>query len=423
MKRIVLTEDSQYTKTIPTLAKELGVDRYELASNLYAADAYLGKRLSISGSLRIDRDRFSFGRIAGIFPVSEQFEIEVIPKFMSGSETWRSDFLLLLARTRWGILAERQMVSTTKSRDRGINDSLAMVFLTMFDQVSHVPIRTYQRQILQQFEIEGDLDEETVLLPDKDGFIQTVTEFTRSNDYNAVIAAAAQVLSQSASDFDLRARLTRAVCQLGLQGALPTSIPRMVPSRYRNWSDLYGLSIDVLDGYGIDYVNQGEILSPGFVVRTSDAWEEFIRQSLVTGMKDCTVTFQEKHPFAKRDKSVVRVRPDYTIRCGDGRKLLVDAKYKYNDANGKTISNADIYEGWAFMEATSIHKLVLLYPYADSDMNAPFEQFQTVTDDDKLILGVHVNPEIVGLKGLMHFARALSDFISPLMLSNVQKSS
>ena len=81
------------------LAKELGVDRYELVSALYAIDAYLSKRLSISGSLRVDRDRFAFGRIAGIFPVAEQLEIEVMPKFMSGNEAWRSDFLLLLART------------------------------------------------------------------------------------------------------------------------------------------------------------------------------------------------------------------------------------------------------------------------------------------------------------------------------------
>lgn len=412
----MLTEDSHYKETISTLAKELGVDRYELASSLYAADAYLSKRLSISGSLRIDRDRFMFGRIAGIFPVTEQLEIEVIPKFMSGNEAWRSDFLLLLARTRWGVLAERQMVSTAKSRERGISGSLAMVFLTMFDRVAHVPIRTYRRQLLQQFEIEGDLDEETVLLPDKDGFIQTVTEFTRRNDYNAVISAAAQILSQSVSDFGLRARLTRAIYYLGPQEKLPASIPSMVPSRFRNWSDLYGLSIDILDGYGIDYINQGEIMSPGFVVRTSDAWEEFIRQALVAGMKGCTVTFQEKHPFAKRDNTTVKVRPDYTIRSADGRTILVDAKYKYNDADKKTISNADIYEGWAFMEATGIHKLVLLYPYAGSDMGKPFELFQTVTDDDKLIVGVRVNPEMVGFKGPGHFAGALAEYLTPMIL-------
>ena len=416
MRRIVLTEDSSYAVTISMLAKELGVDRYELVSALYAIDAYLSKRLSISGSLRVDRDRFAFGRIAGILPVAEQLEIEVMPKFMSGNEAWRSDFLLLLARTRWGMLAERQMISASKSRERGINDSLAMVFLTMFDKVSRVPIRTYRRRLLRQFEIEGELDEETVLLPDKDGFIQTATEFSRDNDYNAVMAAAARILSQSASDFDLRARLNRAIYQLGSQGGLPATIPRMVPSRFRSWSDLYGLSIDILDGYGIDYVNQGGVMSPGFVVRTSDAWEEFIRQALVAGMRGCTVSFQEKHPFAKRDNSTVRVRPDYTIRATDGRKLLVDAKYKYGDASGKTISNADIYEGWAFMEAASIHKLVLLYPYAGSDMRAPFEQFQMVTDEDKLIVGVRVNPEMVGFKGLAHFARELAKYIGPMML-------
>ena len=58
------------------LAKELGVDRYELVSALYAIDAYLSKRLSISGSLRVDRDRFAFGRIAGIFPVLSRSRLQ-----------------------------------------------------------------------------------------------------------------------------------------------------------------------------------------------------------------------------------------------------------------------------------------------------------------------------------------------------------
>lgn len=398
------------------MARDLKIDAYELVSSLYAADAYLCKRLSIGTALHIERDRFTFGRVAGIFPVTEQLEIEVIPKFMTGNESWRADFLLLLARTRWGVLAERQMVSTAKSRDRAINDSLAMVFLTMFDKVSHVPIRTYKKKVLHQFEIEGELDEESILLPDNDGFVQTVTEFTKNNAYNSVIVEAAKVLARSTGDFDLRTRLNRAVFQLGPQAALPTSVPRVVPSRFRNWAELYGLSVDILDGYGIDYINQGEIMSPGFVVRTSDAWEEFIRRALVTGMSGCTVAFQEKHPFAKRDHSVVRVRPDYIVRATNGAALLVDAKYKYADANNKSISNADIYEGWAFMKATGIPRLILLYPYAGNDMGAPFEQFQRVADENKEIFGVRVNPEMVGFKGMAHFADALCAYVKPLML-------
>lgn len=417
MKRVVLTEGSPCTESISSLSEELGVDKYQLQSSLYSADEYLSNRLSISRSLHIHRDYFAFSKVAGIFPVSDQLEVEVVPKFMRGDEAWRSDFLLLLARTRWGMLAERQMVSTAKSRERGINDSLAIVFLTMFDRVVHVPIRTYRRCALQQFEIEGDLDEETVLLPDKDGFVQTTTEFIRGNDYNAIIVAAAQTLSQSVSDFDLRARLMRVVHSLGPQKALPTYIPRTVPSRFENWTNLYRFSVDILDGYGIDYANQGDVMSPGFVVRTWDAWEEFIRQALVSGMKNCTVAFQEKHPFARRDRSTVKVKPDYVLRADDGRELLVDAKYKYDDAKGKSISNADIYEGWAFMEATSIYKLVLLYPYADRDMDALFEQFQTVTDDKKMIVGIRVNPEMVGFDGAMHFAKELSNCIEPMMAS------
>lgn len=417
MRRLVLTEGKPYSKTIPTLAGELGIDDYSLMSALYATDAHLSERLSIKSALHIERERFSFNRIAGVFPVTEQLEIEVMPKFLNGDEAWRSDFLLLLARTRWGTIVERQMVSTSKSRERGINDSLALVFLTMLDRVAHVPIRTYRRKLLQEFAIEGDLDEESAFAPDKDGFIQEVTEFTRRNSYNAIISKAARILLSSVSDFDLKARLERSVCLLGPQDEMPTTGPRDIPSRFRNWSDLYALSVDILDGYGIDHTNQGDFLSPGFVVRTSNAWEEFIRQALVTGMNGCSVAFQEQYPFAKRDESIVKVKPDYTLRGNDGSALLVDAKYKYGDASNGAISNADIYEGWAFMEAAGISRLVLLYPYSGDMTDGPFEQFQRVFSDNREIIGTRVNPELVGHEGMLHFATELAKYVRPLMLT------
>lgn len=418
MKRLVFTEDADYALTITKLAHELGMDRYDLMSSLYAADNYLSKRLGIGSALRINRDKFRFGRVAGIFPVTDQLEIEVIPKFMTGNETWRADFLLLLARTRWGVLAERQMVATSKSRERSINDSLALVFLTMFESVAHVPIRTYCRRRIQEFQVEGDLEEESVLLPDRDGFEQEITEFTRKNVHNAVISEAARVLVKSVGDFDLRSRLERAVQQLGPQRKLPSSLPHEVPSRFRGWAELYGLSVDILDGYGIDYVNQGDIMSPGFVVRTSDAWEEFLRQALVSGLSDCRVAFQEKHPFAKRDNSTVRVRPDYVVRS-KCRALLVDAKYKYDDAKSNSISNSDIYEGWAFMKATGIPRLLLLYPYVTESDNMPFEVFQHVMDDVREIIGVRVNPMLENPNGMNVFARKLAAFVKPHMVNNI----
>lgn len=414
MLRIVLVEDKAHSQSVTTLANSLGIGRNDLIDSLYATDEYLSKRLSIEGSLHVERDRFAFRRVAGIFPVNNQLEIEVVPKFMTGDESWRADFLLLLARTRWGILAERQMVSSARNKEHGINDSLSFVFLTLYEQISHVPIRTYRRKTIRQFEVEGDLDEETIFLPEKDGFIQTVTEFTRRNCYNAVIGAAAHTLANSTTDFDLRSRLQRVLQQLGSQDSLPAMIPRTVPSRFRNWSDLYDLCVDILSGYGIDYITQGEVMSPGFVVRTADAWEEFIRQALVGGMKNCTVVFQEKHPFARRDDSIVKVRPDYVLRFTNGTALLADAKYKFGDAKHRSISNADIYEGWAFMKATGISRLVLLYPYSDTSRDKAFEQFQRVWDEDKEIVGLRVNPELMGFHGLQPFASALAEAIESI---------
>ncbi|ERI04026.1 hypothetical protein [Atopobium sp. oral taxon 810] len=268
------------------------------------------------------------------------------------------------------------------------------------------------RVLRQAFEVEGELDEESVFHPERDGFTQTITEFSRQNEYNAVIVEAAHILSQSVSDFDLKARLIRAIQHLGKQSRLPAVPQRSVPSRFRNWQDLYSLCVDILDGYGIDYVTQGEVLSPGFVVRTSDAWEELFRQALVVGMKDCSVAFQEKHPFARRDNFTIRVRPDYIIRSNNGINLLVDAKYKYGDAAAGTIANADVYEGRAFIEATGIPKLVLLYPFGKITDGTFFEQFQHVTTDNWDIYGVRVDPSLLGSHGMSKFATELGMYLT-----------
>lgn len=411
MKRIVITEGQLHYDSIDTLASKLGIDRYELLDSLYTADAYLCKRLTISGALRVERDRFSFERIAGVFPVSDLFEVEVIPRFMTGSEDWRADFLLLLARSRWGTIDSRHSVKASCSVESGISDVMAIVYLAMFSKVSHVPIRAYRQQRINGFEIEGTLDEETVFLPDKDGFSQTVTEFSRRNPYNAVIKEAACQLSHSVEDFDLRARLLKVAFHLGAQGQLPPVYPRTVPSRFSNWSELYEISVGILEGYGIDYTNQGDMLSPAFIVRTANAWEEFLRRALLLGMKHCTVAFQEQHHFAARDKSEVRVRPDYILRASDGRKLLVDAKCKYSDAKSGTICNADIYEGWAFMKATGIAKLVLLYPYVNEDKSTSIEEFQHVHDDVREIIGVRVNPYLAGKENLISFSNELASYL------------
>ena len=415
MKRIIITEGQLHSDSIGTLANELGIDRDGLLKDLSAADAYLCKRLAIDRSLCVKGDRFSFDRVAGVFPVSDLFEIEIIPSFMAGNEDWRADLLLLLVHSRWGSIVDHYSVKTSRSVESGIGDVMAMVYLELFSKVAHVPIRTYRQRRINSFDIEGALDEETVFLPDKDGFSQTITEFSRRNPCNAVIRAAACQLSHSVEDFDLREQLLKVTFYLGVQGQLPPVCPRTVPSRFSNWSELYAVSVGILEGYGIDYTNQGDTLSPAFIVRTSNAWEEFLRRALLLGMKDCTIAYQEQQHFAVRDEGEVKVKPDYILRASDGRKLLVDAKYKCADAKVGTIGNADIYQSWAYMKAAGIRKLILLYPYVNEGMSACFEEFQHVHDDAYEVIGIRVSPFLAGKVDLAAFASELASYLGPMM--------
>lgn len=67
MARIVLIEDKPYKEPIPSLAIRLGIEPYDLMSCLSAADAYLCKRLSLNGSLHIERNSSRLSGLPGYF--------------------------------------------------------------------------------------------------------------------------------------------------------------------------------------------------------------------------------------------------------------------------------------------------------------------------------------------------------------------
>ena len=115
----------------------------------------------------------------------------------------------------------------------------------------------------------------------------------------------------------------------------------------------------------------------------------------------------------------MRVRPDYILRTPDGHALLVDAKYKSHDASVGTISNSDVYEGRAFMEATGIQRLVLLYPYGSPVGGGHFAEFQHVRDDGWDIYGVRVHPGLIASGGLSVFGEEIGQFMRGYLKDSV----
>lgn len=418
MKRLILFENTPCKSTISQLAEDLSVSADALYRDLESAGDSISRRLSLKDVLSIDRDFFSFRKIAGFIRVSDYLDIEVVPKFMEGNEEWRVNFLLILAHARRGSIVEDQLIRVNKSPNKPLEDMLATLFLSLFSMVKHIPIRLYRRKNIKQFQIEGDLDAESVFLPEADGFRQETTEFDIDNIYNSVIFHAAKLLIFSVKDLDIKTQLSGIENFLSPQNSLPCMVPRMVPSRFRRWQELYDLSCSILKGYGVDYLNQGELPCPSFVVKTADAWEEFLRRELIGSFGKSSVAFQRRVRFAKRDNLSVCVRPDYIIQTPDGQSLLVDAKYKYSSKHG-SISNADIYEGYAFITATGIRRLVLIYPFVAETGEGCFRCFQTVSRDDWEIIGILADPKTAKEGGSDSFSVGLENILRPLFLKKV----
>jgi len=113
--------------------------------------------------------------------------------------------------------------------------------------------------------------------PNEDGFLQSGAVFDRGNEYNYVIGKAISLLQLEANDSDLRRLLQAAERDLGKQPPSMRRIaPRQVPPRHRQWQNLYELCLAVTKGFGIGLQDRKDLLAPGFLLRTAEAWESLI---------------------------------------------------------------------------------------------------------------------------------------------------
>lgn len=126
------------------------------------------------------------------------------------------------------------------------------------------PLRTYQRRVWRDFSVDGDVDPEELFLVDPDGFRQQVVQFTRTNEFNAVMHAAASALLTEVRDSETRQQLRRVRDALAPQMGTLRPSARAIPSRHRRWQTLYDLSAQVLSGFGVSLADADHLLAPGY---------------------------------------------------------------------------------------------------------------------------------------------------------------
>ena len=419
--RLRITEAEDAPAAIADAAEMLGVSRSDVAGLIAAADLRLARKLKVSrGRLETLGDGLRVDDLAGLIRISPRLELEVAPKFLGESwHRWREDFFLIATLTRYGTLLASDRLGGGFG-DKG--DLATLVGRTLVDEYwrhHRRPLRTYRRRAWRDFSMDGDVEPEELVVVDPDGFRQEVVQFTRKNEFNEVMHAAASSLLTEVRDSETRQQLTRVRDALAPQVGRRRRPPRRVPSRHRRWQTLYDLSFQILSGFGVSLADADQLLAPGYVLRTAKAWEDVLVAGLRSGLPGASVRAQHAFVLGQRDGEDFSTTPDISLTLG-GAQLLVDAKYKTRVGQARgLIVPADVYEGLAFLRASGARRLALVYP-GPPDQAAPAvgrtQLFETVTVEDMEIRGFHVEVRGISAKnGFRSFSRLLGRAINEFL--------
>lgn len=351
---------------------------------------------------------------AGLIRLSPSMELEVAPKFLGlddSDASWREDFFFLSTLSRHGRLLASESLSATSGSPRDLATLIARSMAGMYQANMRRPIRSYRRVKETSFFLDGDPDPIDLIFPTPDGFEQEIVTYDRNNSWNADLMAAAKTLLPEVNDPSTSGHLIRLIQDLapqkhGQHRAKP------IPSRHRSWKPLHDLALDVLNGLGISY-DGGYARAPGYLVSTWRVWEDFMTVVSKLAFGRSVVSSQQGFDFGNRvkiggntKKRKLSVFPDCTIKeNGSCPSFLLDAKYKGHIEKGALrISEADVYEAYAFAKAANCPLVILDYPATPKDKTLPVGTcvpFERIEREDVTITGVQVESRHISKIGAL----------------------
>ncbi|MBY6389153.1 MULTISPECIES: McrC family protein [Actinomycetes] len=339
--------------------------------------------------------------IAGLLRLNSQVELEVVPKFLDPNSTaWRSDFFLLAVLVKTGHLLVHDNISAD-IQDRGdLATLVARSLLTLHEENFRRPIRGYKRTRRADFSIDGDVEWETLMMPEADGFMLTRLELTRQNAYNATLAAAVDLLIPEVSDGDTQSQLQLLARHLAPQQAPPAVFPPL-PLRHNSWQQAYDLSQLIVEGLGLDLAS-GNFTGPGFVLSTWSAWQTLCEEIVRQALSNRKVVGQKQWIIGHRNTEPVHVKPDISVLAGDTADFLLDAKYKTRAGRKSSINSSDVYESLAFLKASGATYIGLLYPTTKNPTDLPlggWSPFDEVVIENMTIEGIEVQIQGIAQRG------------------------
>lgn len=312
---------------------------------------------------------FRFAGVSGLLSLDPHRWIEIIPKFIGEENAdWREDFLWIVGKTSSDGINYSFSIPSTSAKSSSLYDVIAKIWCDEFEANDRKLIRKYRQQSWRSFSLDGEMQDEWPESQNEDGFLQRGIVLTKKTIFNALLREAAEALLRKSTSPQNSQRLSKAAARLGPRDPkfVLSAVPEL-PSRNISWRGCMNLSRIIVSASAIGYGKPEGMRMPSFIVKTHVTWELLTRQlcrSVFVGSSVSKATYD----FGIRCKpggkeGTLAVTPDITVDMSNGAMLLFDAKYKPGGQHGAvSISNSDIYESLAFMEATHCDEICLIYP-------------------------------------------------------------
>lgn len=407
----------------------------ELGELILKSGERISKSLKLSSNPFIIKDQtLRVTGVAGIVRVNPDFELEVAPKFLgldSVNSRWREDFFFLATLSKHGRLLNNDHLRAATGERGDLHTLVARTVADMYWNNYRRPLRTYTNKTFTSFAIDGEIDPESFIQPSPEGFEQSGITYSRENDYNAVLLAAAKQLLSQIRDPGTISQLERMVYSLSPQRQRKSFVRnRRLPNRSVRWQPLLELSMDVLNGFGLT-LDPGKLWAPGYVLDTWRVWQDFLKVSMRLSFGSDQVQSQVSSLLGTKEKfsngTLIgkvhsRVRPDLIINDVQSNKpyFILDAKYKGNIKNERiSISEQDLYESLAFSKATGCKNVLLAYPALSSIQTqlGEVKVFERQTIGDITIIGVEIETKGISLiGGLSRFSRQCATDLQDILV-------
>lgn len=391
-------------------------------------DALVARMISAEGRVQtilqsrkpriaFQEDRIRPEAFAGLIRLDGGLELEVAPKFIGDADSWREDFFCIATLSHFGRMLPAEAMPATRGPRGDLATLAGRALVELYWQNRRRPLRTYRSHTITEYSADGEIDAEALLFPSEDGYATTRYSLTRQNDYNATLQRAAELLLPEVTDGDTSKQLERVVHQLGHQ--LPgrhVGRHRVLPGRARRWQPAHDLACDVLAGFGVRF-GEANTRAPGFLVDTWRAWQDLVTLAIRIGLPNAKPVAQAPFRLGERvfgtARRSVNAIPDIVL--GIPKMVVIDAKYKgRSDEGHQGISESDLYEALAFLEATVSEVAVLAYPAiphaadtAATERPAPgtCKEIERVTIGARTIIAIGLEVRgISGHHGLQHFS-------------------